>query len=65
MKKTYLQPSTVIVVLKVETVMAPGASMGTNGISFDSNGNGSIETQSDNAVSAGMSRHSSLWDDED
>lgn len=58
MKKIYLQPSTNVVLVTVERVIAVSG----QGLTFDNNGNGEVETQSEDAIGEAMSR---FWDDED
>ena len=61
MKKTYIAPETFSIKVSTQSMIATS----TRGITFGSNGTGSVEVQNGNATGTAMGRDGSDWDDED
>jgi len=58
MKKKYMIPSTIMVQIELQKMIA----VSTTGIDTSKE---EIETQNEDAVSGGMSRHNDVWADEE
>ena len=62
MKKTYMMPKTDMVRVQLQHMVAVSSG---DSIQFKGDGTGSVETQSEGAVSSAMGHSSSIWDDEE
>jgi len=64
MKKTYMQPATLLTTVAMEQMVCTSPASPTSGFQFNNDGTGSGSTSGEGAVSEGMSR-GNFWDDEE